>query len=140
MCDYSLNAVKSQPAQVADKLVTKNFGTGTTGFTLQGAGEPVAVCLLPGTEIAFDKPITIVETGYLLGSQPERTVEHCTARFRQVNKDITHTHHDALELPDGETVMLSHLLPSQRATVLQLPAKPKTDQEAQDQKRVEYAG
>ncbi len=140
MCDYSLQHVKSQPAQVADKLVTKNFGTGTVGFTLQGAGEPVAVCLLPGTEIAFDKPITIVEAGYLLGSQPEHTVEHCTAIFRQVNKDVVHTHHDALELPDGEIVMLSHLLPSQRATILQLPAQPKTEAEAEEQKRVEYAG
>lgn len=32
MCDYSLQNVKSRPAQVGDKLETRNFGTGTTGF------------------------------------------------------------------------------------------------------------
>jgi hypothetical protein len=28
MCDYSLKAVKSRSANVADKLITKNFGYG----------------------------------------------------------------------------------------------------------------
>jgi hypothetical protein len=32
------------------------------------------------------------------------------------------THHDALEFPDGQVVLLSRLCEGQRATVLQLPA------------------
>ena len=32
------------------------------------------------------------------------------------------THHDALEFPDGEVVLVSRLCEGQRATVLQLPA------------------
>jgi hypothetical protein len=36
-------------------------------------------------------------------------------------------HHDALEFPDGEIVLLTHLSEGQQATVLQLPADPKTD-------------
>jgi hypothetical protein len=32
------------------------------------------------------------------------------------------THHDALEFPDGQVVLLSRLREGQRATVLQLPA------------------
>ena len=33
-----------------------------------------------------------------------------------------HTHHDALEFPDGQVVLLTRLCEGQRATVLQLPA------------------
>ena len=36
------------------------------------------------------------------------------------------THHDALEFPDGQIVLLTHLRAGQQATVLQLPAQPKT--------------
>jgi hypothetical protein len=52
MCDYSLHNVKSRPAKVGDKLTTHNFNTGTRGFA---APEDVrtAVCVLPGTELAF---------------------------------------------------------------------------------------
>ncbi len=32
MCDYSLRSVKSRPAKVGDKLITRDFGTGTRGF------------------------------------------------------------------------------------------------------------
>jgi len=55
MCDYSLHNIASRPAKIADKLVTSKFaGTISRGFA--AVGEPnVAVCLLPGTEIAFDK-------------------------------------------------------------------------------------
>jgi hypothetical protein len=36
------------------------------------------------------------------------------------------THHDALEFPNGQTVLLTSLCEGQNATVLQLPARPKT--------------
>jgi hypothetical protein len=45
-----------------------------------------------------------------------------TAIFRQVNLDCPHAHHDALEFPDGEIVLLIYLMEGQQATVLQLPA------------------
>ena len=32
MCDFSLQNVRSRPAKVGDKLVTRDFGTGTRGF------------------------------------------------------------------------------------------------------------
>jgi hypothetical protein len=63
-----------------------------------------------------------------------------TAIFRQINKETKVTHHDALEFPDGETVLLTLLAPGQRAKVLQLPAVPKTEKEEEEQKRVEYTG
>jgi hypothetical protein len=36
--------------------------------------------------------------------------------------DDPHVHHDALEFPGGQIVMITRLMPGQRATVLQLPA------------------
>jgi hypothetical protein len=63
-----------------------------------------------------------------------------TAIFRQVNKDIPRVHHDALEFPDGTCVLLTDLREGQEATVLQLPAQPKTPAEEAAQKRVTYVG
>jgi hypothetical protein len=40
------------------------------------------------------------------------------------------THHDALEFPDGQIVLLTHLREGQRATVLQLPAQPQKKADA----------
>ena len=63
-------------------------------------------------------------------------LNHTTAIFRQVNKDNPYTHHDALEFPDGQMVLLTDLLEGQEATVLQLPAQPVTAAEIKAQERV----
>jgi len=120
MCDYSLEHMASRPARVADRLVSTSFlGTMTRGFT--APGEPhTAVCLMPGTEIAFDAPPRY-QSGVFFG---RKTAPGTVARFRSVNRGVPHTHRDALEFPDGTIVMLASLLPDQRATVLQLPAAP----------------
>jgi hypothetical protein len=79
----------------------------------------MAVCLLPGTELSFAQ-----EVGYWPNwdSWHERVIKHKTAIFRQVNPDRVYLHHDALEFPDGQIVLLTNLKPGQHATVLQLPA------------------
>ena len=137
MCDFSLQAVRSRPAKVGDKLVTRDFGTGTRGFA--AADDPgLAVCVMPGTELAFARQVACLPTG-LLGWKT-RTINHQTAIFRQVNKERLAAHHDALEFPDGRTVLLTFLCEGQAATVLQLPAQPATAAEAQAQKRVTYVG
>lgn len=136
MCDYSLQQVKSRAAQVADKLVTRDFGRGTVGFSDLVDAE-TAVCVLPGTEMAFSGPI---KQRWSYGALPEINAEYRTAIFRQKNKDQALTHHDCLEFPDGQTVMLNGLAPGQKAVVLQLPATPKTVAEAEDQRRVEVVG
>src|SRR6476646_9211392 len=56
MCDYSLHNVKSRSAKVGDKLTTHNFYTGTRGFAAP-EDRNTAVCVLPGTELAFAKPV-----------------------------------------------------------------------------------
>ena len=116
MCDYSLELVASRPAKVGDQLVSIGFHqTMTRGFA--SVDEPnVAVCLLPGTELAFEDEVRC-ETGIVLSLNLGYTV----ASFRQINKDQSNRHRDALELPDGKIVLLTHLCKGQRATVLQLP-------------------
>ena len=137
MCDFSLQSTQSRPAKVGDKLTTHNFGTGTRGFS--APEDPnVAVCLLPGTELAFAKDVVVPAAG--LFSSGELAIGQTVAIFRQINKDQPRAHHDALEFPDGRVVLLTMLCDGQEATVLQLPAQPKTEAEAETQKRVAYFG
>ena len=135
MCDYSLHSVKSRPAKVGDKLTTRNFGTGTRGFAASEDAS-VAVCVRPGTELSFADEVTCLPTG-LLGWR-DKVIEHKTAIFRQINKDKITAHHDALEFPDGQIVLLTCLGEGQEATVLQLPAEPRTAVEVEAQRRVAY--
>jgi hypothetical protein len=118
MCDYSLNNVASRPAKVGDKLsITSFHGTWTQGFA--AVGEPnVAVCLLPGTEVAFDKE---VRHGNFWRS---KNTGQKAAVFRQLDKNTPSVFHDALEFADGQIVLLTRLRKGQHATVLQLPALP----------------
>jgi len=138
VCDYSLQAVKSRPAKVGDRLTVTNFGTGTRGFSAP-EDRSVAVCVLPGTEMAFDSEIQESALFNINGLFSKKT-GHCTARFRQLDKDKERVHHDALELPDGRQIFLTNLTEGQTASVLQLPAEPRNEQEKEDQRRVEYAG
>jgi len=81
MCDYSLMHVKSRPASVGDKLRTSNFGTGTRGFA--APSDPgTAVCVLPGTELAFNSEIAVYGAS--------ASTRYKTAIFRQINRDQPH--------------------------------------------------
>jgi hypothetical protein len=131
MCDYSLYSVRSRPARVGDRLTTRDFGTGTRGFAAQ-EDRAVAVCVLPGTELAFDQEVKI--PGLFFG---RKSVGYRTAIFRQVRTDTLLIHHDALEFPDGSRILLTRLCAGQRATVLQLPSVATTDFEKEAQRRVE---
>jgi hypothetical protein len=135
MCDYSLHSIKSRPAKVSDKLTTHDFGTGTRGFAAS-EDTNVAVCVLPGTELSFAEEVRSLSTGLI--PWRDKVIAHKTAIFRQINKDKVAVHHDALEFPDGGIVLLTSLFEGQQATVLQLPAEPKTAVEAQPQRRVAY--
>jgi hypothetical protein len=70
----------------------------------------------------------------------KRTIEQKTAIFRQINKDKVAAHHDALEFPDGQIVLLTCLREGQEATVLQLPAEPRTAVEVEAQRRAAFVG
>jgi hypothetical protein len=137
MCDYSLQHVASRPAKVEDKLVTTSFhNTTTRGFA--AAGEPnVAVCLMPGTEITFEKD-AVCEPA--IGILPNKRIGQRIARFRQIDTGHPHVHHDALEFSDGQVVLLTRLCEGQRATVLQLPASPRPRVGAEQERRWSLVG
>jgi hypothetical protein len=117
MCDYSLHNVKSRPAKVDDKLTTRQFYSGTRGFCAP-EDMNVAVCVLPGTELSFNEDVRRVQ----VWPWAAKVIHHKTAIFRQINQHDPQHHHDALEFPDGQTVLLHFLKEGQQATVLQLPA------------------
>ena len=123
MCDFSLHNVRSRPASVGDKLVTHSFGAGTRGFAAIEDHE-LAVCLLPGTELAFADNIKVLPYGLL----------------RLETATTSHQHHDAIEFPDGRIELLTMLHEDQAVTVLQLPAEPKSTAEAVAQERAAYVG
>jgi hypothetical protein len=129
MCDYSLHDVASRPAKVADKLVATELARSTTrGFAAVGergaklvihdSPPKVAVCLLPGTELAFDDEVQYERAFSLFG---KARVNHKVARFRQIDVKDPHVQHDALEFPNGQILKVTQLVDGQIATVLQLP-------------------
>ncbi len=130
MCDYSLHNVASRPAKVGDKLVTTKFDFLTRGFA--AIGEPnVAVCLLPGTEVAFEKEVERDHAfDRLLPRMRFGKLGDKVARFRQLNMDRPNVHH-----PDGQIVLVTRLCEGQHATVLQLPAFARVASAAQEQVR-----
>jgi hypothetical protein len=136
MCDYSLQNALWRPAKVGDKLATHDFRGGTTGFAAP-ENLDVAVCVLSGTELAFSGAIAVKKPGFFR----TRSVStgQTMAVFRQINTNEKHRHHDALELPNGRTILLTMLSEGQVATVLQLPAEPKTPAK-EDQTRGIYTG
>ena len=119
MCDYSLHAVASRPAELGETLVSTDFqGSCTRGFANPLERE-VAVCLLPGTELAFKKNVRYRGRWFRSHSVP-----FSVAQFCKINVGSPSEHHDALAFPDGTKVLLNELVRGQRACVLQLPAKP----------------
>lgn len=112
MCDYSLHNVKTRPAKVGDKLTTHFFSSGTRGFCAP-EDATVAVC----AELSFTEEVRRER----MWPWCKGAINHKTAIFRQINKEVQATHHDALEFPDGQIVLLTFLKEGQQATVLQLP-------------------
>jgi len=109
MCDYSLHFVASRPARVGDKLVSTSFPHTTTRGFASLDDRNVAVCLLPGTELAFEEEVRC-DTGMVFFWR----LGHTVAKFQQVDKNRSNVHHDALEFPDGKIVLLTNLCKGQR--------------------------
>jgi hypothetical protein len=116
MCDYSLHAFASRPARLGEVLTTTAFSSWTRGFA-SPEDASTAVCVMPGTELAFEQDVAWDRPfSFLRRKQTGKLV-----RFRQVNAHDAYVHHDAIEFPDGRRVLLTKLRPGQRARVVQLP-------------------
>src|SRR6195256_1932587 len=128
MCDYSLHAVASRPAKVGETLVTTGFhGTSTRGFAAKE--EPgVAVCLLPGTELAFENDVR-----YNRNWLSTKSAGFAVARFCTSEPRVPHQHHDAIAFPDGNMVLVNLLSEGQYARVLQLPVIRREQHEQHEQ-------
>jgi hypothetical protein len=70
----------------------------------------------------------------------ERVINQKTAIFRRVNQEYERANHDALELPNGEIVLLTFLQEGQQATVLQLPAAEKPPTSSAENKNAPISG
>jgi len=125
MCEYSLEYIAFRPAKLGDKLVTTRFPNSLTCGFVQAEDPNVAVCLPPGTELAFEKEVEH-QHPFAWFSARLHQMGAKVARFTQVNLDKSWAHHDALEFPNGKVVLLTRLRQGQRATVLQLPVELKT--------------
>ena len=118
MCDYSLRALASRPAVVGETVITTNFrGTSTRGFASE-SDPNTAVCMLPGTELAFEENVRF-DSRWIW----PKTLEYKVGKFGQIDPHIPDRHHDAIEFPDGQFVLVTQLCEGQRVTVLQLPVK-----------------
>jgi hypothetical protein len=116
MCDYSLHAVTTRPAVVGETLITTTFrGTSTRGFASE-SDLSVAVCMLPGTELAFAENVKY-DNRWIWTKEINSRV----GKFGAIDPDVPHRHHDAIEFPDGSNVLVTQLSEGQRVTVLQLP-------------------
>jgi len=122
MCDYSLHDVETRPAKVGERLITTKFNKFTGGFA--AVSDPnVAVCLMPGTELAFEaEAVTDSFLSRLLPRSRFGKIGDKVARFRQLDMNQPNTHHDALEFANGEMHFVTRLRKGQRAVVLQLPS------------------
>jgi hypothetical protein len=116
MCDYSLHAMATRPAQVGETLITTTFrGTSTRGFASE-SDPNVAVCMLPGTELAFAEEVKYDNRWIWT-----RTVGFRVGKFNMIDPHVRERHHDAVEFPDGSFVLVTQLCEGQRVSVLQLP-------------------
>src|SRR5690348_1942982 len=137
MCDYSMHAIASRPAEVGEELVTTTFrGTSTRGFASESDMD-VAVCLLPGTELAFAEEVRYDNRWIWT-----RTINSRVGKFAKIDPLVPERHHDAVEFADGSYVLVTQLVEGQRVTVLQLPvtkpiaAPAKTEQSTPTVRRI----
>jgi hypothetical protein len=90
-------------------------GTATRGFASE-SDPAVAVCMLPGTELAFANDVRY-DSRWIW----TKTINTRVGKFNQIDADVPYRHHDAVEFPDGRHVLVTQLREGQRVTVLQLP-------------------
>src|SRR5258707_7007678 len=109
MCDYSLQAVASRPAKVGETVITTTFrGTSTRGFASEN-DPAVAVCLLPGTKLAFAEDVKYDNRWIWT-----KTAGFRVGKFNEVDPNTPDRHHDAIEFPDGSHLLASQLCNGQR--------------------------
>jgi hypothetical protein len=115
MCDYSMHAIKNRKAVVGDKIKTSIFnGHSSPGIESCAPGEAMmAICLIPGTGIEFDRPVTYRKNGYAM-----MVSDYRTAKYVHIPNA---SYSDHLKFPDGSLILIAYLAPGQTGTVAYVP-------------------
>src|SRR5258707_13535498 len=101
MCDYSLHAVATRPAQVGETLISTTFrGTSTRGFASEKEPE-VAVCMLPGTELAFAEDVRYNNRWIWT-----KSVNFRVGNFGPTDPEVPHRHIDAIQCPTRSAILV----------------------------------
>jgi hypothetical protein len=133
MCDYSMHALKNRKAVVGDKIKTSDFSRHSSpGIESCKPGEAmVAICLLPGTGIEFDQPVSYRDNGYQMMVSDFKI-------GRYVHRPIHASYSDWLQFPDGTKTLIAYLIPGQTGTVTYVPeeAIKQVDEPAPAKKKV----
>lgn len=107
MCDYSLEAYRTQPAEKGEKYVLDRFPSGSMGFTAQ-AGCGTAACIPADTKLQLDGINDAVQLSF--GLKPRETVT--------MTRLDGYTYRDAVRFENGRELLLQSLNPGVTATVL----------------------
>jgi hypothetical protein len=121
MCNYSRRFARSRAAQIGDTLIITSF-RGRCGFAAID-DERIGICLQPGTELAFDKPVDAISFfGRWFSRWMSKGRPRTVAQFQQGNSHGSR--HDLLEFPDGHCERVARLYRGQTVKVLQVPPLP----------------
>lgn len=107
MCDYSLEAYRSQPAATGERYVLDRFPSGSKGFTTE-PGCMTAVCMVADTKMRLEGITPEVQIALGVGEAEEVTMTRL---------DIG-PYRDAVRFANGQEVVIQRLNTGVRATVL----------------------
>ena len=107
MCDYSLEAYRSQPAATGERYVLDRFPSGSKGFTTE-PGCMTAVCMMADTKLKLE--------GISLEVQLSLGIDE-TEEVTMTRLDLG-PYRDAIRFANGQEVLLQRLNPGVTATVL----------------------
>lgn len=106
MCDYSLTALRTRPAQVGEEYVTHRFPGGTIGFASPGDCT-TAVCMQADTRLRLRGIPEDLRSKYRIGPDEEVIFVRLTRG----------PYHDGIRFGNGVEVLLQELSPGIGATI-----------------------
>jgi hypothetical protein len=98
MCDYSLEAYQSRPAEVGEKLTLERFPSGSMGFAT-GPGCTLAICVPADTQLRLEGISETFQKTHSVGAVEEVVMTHLESG----------TYKDAVKFSNGTEILLQRL-------------------------------
>jgi hypothetical protein len=98
MCDYSLEAYQSRPAEVGEKLTLERFPSGSMGFAT-GPGCTLAICVPADTQLRLEGFSETFKKTHRVGAVEEVVMTHLESG----------TYKDAVKFSNGTEILLQRL-------------------------------